>query len=203
MKQATCRCEMTVEIDAPDIIDPDSDATSLSSLSEGKSPSAICPRCGAVVRAELPLRIISAVRGIDIVVLSELERLSVYRGKASDTGTGEILLGYQELFERARMLKDGRDPKVLETLKFLLQGKAEEAEPDAEITILYNGTSNGALEFHVLGMKSGQTGVIKLQESTYSRRAQELKAMETKEPYASIFNGRYRSIKKLGFLDSM
>ncbi len=203
MKQATCRCEMVVDIDASDSIDLDSDNTTLSGLSEGKSPSAICPRCGAVVRAELPLHVVSASRGLDILVLSELERLSVYRGKTPDTGSSEILLGYQELFERARILRDGLDPKVLETLKYLLQGKAEEAEPDAEITILYNGSSNGTLEFHVLGMKSGQTGVIKLQAATYTRSAQELKATEAKEPYASIFSGRYKSIKKLGFLESL
>jgi len=203
MKKVACRCEMVVEIDASDTIDLDADKNGLIRLSEGCVPSVVCPRCGAIVKTELPLHVISTQRGIDIVVLSELERLSVYRGKPSDSGSGEILLGFQELFERARMLRDDLDSKVVETLKYVLQSKAEESEPEADITVLYNGKVSGALEFHILGLKSGQAGVIKIPEATYTRSAMQIGTIEkTKEPYASIFSGRYQSIKKLGFLES-
>lgn len=202
MKQVRCRCDAMVDIDVQDDIDLDADPSSLSSLADGKSLSGVCPRCGALVRAELPLHLSSASRGIDVTVLPELDRLSVYRGKVDAPGSSEILLGYQELFERARVLRDGLDAKVVEALKYILQGKADEAEPEADTSVLYNGSQSAALEFHVLGLKSGQTGVVKLPRSSYDKMENDLKTAAQKEPYKTMFSGRYRSIKKLGFMDS-
>jgi hypothetical protein len=202
MKKVTCRCDAVVEIDVPDIIDLDADPSGLARLADGDSPSAVCPRCGALVRAELPLRVKSATRGLDAVVLSDMERLSAYRGKADPSGSGEILLGYQELFERARILRDGFDPKAVEALKYVLQGKAEESEPEADVSVFYNGLKDGSLEFHILGLKSGQAGVVKLPRTSYDRIASDIGSAVSKEPYKTIFSGRYKSIKKLGFLSS-
>ncbi len=202
MKKITCRCDAVIEIDAPDLMDLDADPAAISKLAAGTSPSATCPRCGAVVRAELPLRVTAKTRGLDLVVLSDMERLSTYRGKADPAGSSEILLGYQELFERARILRDDLDVKAIEMLKYALQGKAEESEPDAEITVLFNGMKDGFLEFHVLGLKSGQAGVVRLPRSSYDKVAADVPSAMTREPYKTIFSGRYRSIKKLGFLSS-
>ncbi len=202
MKKIICRCDAEVEVDSPDLLDLDADPAMLGRLARGDSPSAACPRCGAIVRAELPLKVRSASRGVDIVVLPEIERLATYRGKADPTGSAEILLGYQELFERSRMLSDGLDPSCVEALKYALQGKAEETEPEAEISVFYNGVSGGSLEFHILGLKSGQAGVVRLPMASYDRIAADLPATISKEPFKGIFAGRYRSIKKLGFLSS-
>ena len=60
MKKIICRCDAEVEVDAPDLLDVDADPALLARLAGGDSPSATCPRCGAVVRAELPLRLRSA-----------------------------------------------------------------------------------------------------------------------------------------------
>lgn len=202
MKKITCRCDAVIEIDAPDFIDLDADSVSIAKLSTGDSPSVLCPRCGATVRAELPLRVISKSRALDLVVLSEMERLSAYRGKADPAGTAEILLGYQELFERARIVRDGLDAKAIEMMKYVLQGKAEDSEPEAEITVFYNGVKDLSLEFHILGLKSGQAGVVRLPRSSYDKIASDVSASSAREPYKTIFSGRYRSIKKLGFLSS-
>ena len=170
MKQVRCRCDAMVDIDVPEVIDLDADPSSLSRLADGDSLSAVCPRCGALVRAELPLHLSSASRGLDATVLPELDRLSVYRGKVDAPGSTEILLGYQE--------------------------------PEADTSVLYNGTRSGFLEFHVLGLKSGQTGVVKLPRSSYDKMEADLKTGARKEPFKTVFSGRYRSIKKLGFMDS-
>jgi len=202
MKQVTCRCDGIVEIDVPEFIDIDADASSLARLADGDSPSAVCPRCGALVRAELPLRVSSASRNVDITVLSEMERLSVYRGKVDAPGSSEVLLGYQELFERARELRDGFDPRAIEGLKYFLQSKADESEPEAEVGVLYNGLKDGSLEFHIIGLKSGQAGVVRLPRASYDKMESDLRSSAQKEPFKTIFSGRYRSIKKLGFLAS-
>lgn len=202
MKKIICRCDAEVEVDAPDLLDLDADPALLARLAAGDSPSAVCPRCGAVVRAELPTRLRSVSRGVDIVVLPEMDRLAAYRGKADPAGSAEILLGYQELFERARMLRDGLDPSCVEALKYALQGKAEETEPSADISVFYNGLSGGSLEFHIMGLKSGQAGVVRMPRPSYDRIVGDLPSMAAKEPFKAILAGRYRSIKKLGFLSS-
>ncbi|MBU0928698.1 MAG: CpXC domain-containing protein [Spirochaetes bacterium] len=202
MKKLTCRCDYVVELDVPDVFDIDADPSFIARLADGDSPSAVCPRCGAVVRAELPLRLSSSARGIDLVVLPEADRLAVYRGKADPGRTSEILLGYQELFERARALRDGLDPRAVEALKYALQGKAEESEPTADIAVLYNGERDSSLEFHILGLKSGQAGVVRLPRASYDKIALDAKSSFAREPFKAIFSGRYLSIKKLGFLSS-
>lgn len=201
MKEVQCRCEAMVEVDVPEFIDIDAQGV-LSKLAIGESPSATCPRCGALVRAELPLSVRSASRRIDLIVMPETERLSVYRGKVSEPGSQEILLGYQELFERARMVRDGLDPRAVEGLKYFLQTKAEESEPEADIAVLYNGLADGSLEFHITGLKSGQTGVVRLPHSAYQKIVPDTTTNSPKEPYKTMLSGRYRSIKKLGFIAS-
>jgi hypothetical protein len=201
MKEIQCRCEAMVEVDVPEFIDLDEPAM-ITRLAAGESPSAVCQHCGALVRAELPLPVRSSSRHIDLTVMPDIERLSVYRGKVSDSGSQEILLGYQELFERARMLRDELDPRAVEGLKYFLQTKAEESEPEADIAVLYNGLKEGLLEFHITGLKSGQTGVVRLTQSAYRKIVPDTSSASTKEPYKSILAGRYRSIKKLGFMAS-
>ncbi len=192
MQKIICRCDNVVEIDAPDYIDIDADPLVLHRIAEGDTPSAICPRCGALLRTELPLAVTSKARGLDLVVLSDKERLSAYRGKADPNGTAEIVLGYKELFERAKALDDGLDPKAVEVMKYALQAKAEEAEPDAESSVLYNGLKDGSLEFHILGLKSGQAGVIKLPRSSYDKVLADLPSTMSKEPMKTVFSGRYK-----------
>lgn len=202
MEKITCRCEASLEIDVPEFIDIDADSSAINRLASGDSPSVTCPRCGAVVRAELPLRVIAKSRGLDIVVLPEMERFSAYRGKADSAGTSEILLGYKELFERAIIIRDGLDARAVEMLKYAVLGKAEDADPEAEISVFYNGFKEGFLEFHILGLKSGQAGVLKLPRTSYDKVLADMPSAINREPYKVIFTGRYRSVKKLRFLSS-
>lgn len=203
MKKITCRCDTVVEIDAPECIDLDADPLSIHRIAAGDTPSALCPRCGALLRAELPLRVESKAKGIKLVVLSEKERLSVYRGKADPEGTAEIVLGYKELFERAKILDDGLDARAVEIMKYALQAKADETEPDADTNVVYNGLKEDALEFHILGLKTGQSGVLKLPRASYDKVIAGLSSSISKEPMKTVFKGRYKSVRKLGFLSSI
>jgi len=203
MKQVQCRCEALVDIEVPEYIDLDANDHVLDNLAKGESPSAICPRCGALVRSELPIHVRSNSRNIEIEVISELQRLSVYRGKTEVPGSSEVLLGYQELFERARILRDGLDPRAIEGLKYILHVKAEESGAAKEISVLFNGKENGTLVFHVMGLKDGETGVIRIPLSSYDRIIDDFSTSLSKEPYKTMFSGLYKSFKKLGFLESM
>lgn len=201
MKNVQCRCETVIEMDVPDIVDIDQKPELLDSLVDGSFMSVACPRCGADVKPELPLRVRSESRGVDLFVIPEMERLTLYRGKADVPAGAEALVGYQELFERARMLRDGLDPRAVEALKYVLQGKAEESDQEADVTVLYNGSEGDRLAFHILGLKSGETGVIKLPRPMYDRTKADVMASLGKEPYRTMFAGVYKSMKKLGFLE--
>jgi hypothetical protein len=199
MKTFTCRCETVVDIDISDNIDLDSDQSLLEALAEGNFLSIRCPNCASTIRPEMPVRVRSAVYGLDVLVLTELDRLSVYRGKAAVPSACEVLIGYPELFERVRMIKDGFDAQGIEVMKYYIQDKAEEQDPEADITVWYHGLSAGNLEFRIIGLKSGETGVIKLPRGSYDRALEEARSGGGK--FKAMLSGPYRSLRKLGFLD--
>jgi hypothetical protein len=146
----------------------------------------------------MTVRLKSASRNLDAIVLPELDRLAVYRGKADAPRGVEILVGYAELFERARIIRDGLEARTVEIIKYYLQGKAEEQEPDADIQVLYHGLADGKLEFHIIGMRSGETGIIRLPRESADKSASDIARQDPR--FKELFSSQYRSIRKLGFL---
>lgn len=198
---ARCRCDNELEFDVRDSLDLDREAGALASLLDGSYLSSACPRCGAVIRPEFAVRVRWASKGLDAQVLPELDRLAVYRGKGDAPSGVEILVGYPELFERIRMLSDGLEPKSVEVLKFFLYEKAADDAPDAELEVRYAGLIEEALEFHVAGLKEGQTAVAKLPRSAYDKAVRGFKDSASKPPLDKVFSGPYRSVKKLSYLE--
>ena len=201
MKSVTCRCDAVVEVDAPDELDLDADPGRLPSLYDGSFLSATCPTCGSTVLPEMPIRIRSASKGLDASVVPETERVSVYRGKVDAPEGAEILVGYRELFERMRMLRDGLEPRAVEVVRYCLMGRAEESDPEAEVTVFYDRLADGRLEFHVVGLRPGQTGVVRLPFGTYEKALADLPGSSKAEPFKTVFKGRYKSIRKLELQD--
>ncbi len=202
-RQVRCRCDAVVDVEVPDILDLDAGEGALALLAAGQSPQATCPRCGVAVRAELPLRVAMRSAGLDAAVLPESERLAAYRGKADAPAGVEVLLGYQELFERARCLRDGLNPLALEALKHAIEAKADESGPaEGEVVVLYNGMEGAALAFHVLGLKPGEAGVIRVPRSAYDSVAESAARQAGKEPYRTLKAGHYHGARKLELLAS-
>jgi hypothetical protein len=199
VKTITCHCSADVAIDVPDLLDIDADASLFGKLQDGSFLAVDCPHCGSTLRPELTVRFKSESRKLDAIVLPELERLSVYRGKADVPKGVEILVGYAELFERARILRDGLEPKTVEIIKYYLLGKAEEQEPEADILVRFHGLVDGKLEFHILGMKSGETGIIRLPRASADKSAADSARQDPR--FKALFAGQYRSIRKLEFLE--
>lgn len=199
MKTITCHCDTRIDIDLPDELDLDADAKSLRAMADGSFLTTVCKNCGASLRPELQLRVRMASKDLDAFVVPELERLTVYRGKTDAPRGVEILIGYAELFERVRILRDGLDPMAVEVVRYVLQGKAEEAMPDGEPEVRYHGLEGGKLGFHVLGSPDGKTGVVALPRPAYDQVLADLSTTAKKAPFSEVFKGPYRSIKKLAF----
>jgi hypothetical protein len=201
MRKVTCRCESSFDADLPDEIDLDAEPSTLDAILSGEFFQVTCPNCGSKLKPELRVRLFSKKRGLDLTALPELERTSLYRGAADIAKGSEALVGYAELFERARALVDGLDPEVLEIIKYWLVAKAQESDPDADLQASYAGIEEGKLRFQVAGLKQGEVAVLHVGRSLYDKTVADKARSLRSEPFDKIFAGPYRSIRALEYLE--
>ncbi len=197
MRSVTCPCEAVFEADIPESVDLDTRPGALEEILEGSFLSARCPECGSVVKPDLPVRITSESRGMDIQVVPEMERYAFYRGAVPLPSGSEAVIGYRELVERIRAVKDGASPGALEVLKFLLLARAQQDAPEADIVIEYVGRQENSFVFDVWGMKPDRAGVVRVPQAVYEKTLSELVRKSSEEPFSRIFAGNYRSIRAL------
>jgi len=197
MRRVTCRCETTFDADLPEEVDLDGGLDVLEEILSGDFLSVACPNCGVRLKPELEVRLLSKKKGIDMVAFPELARMSIYRGAADLPKGAEAIVGYPELFERARILKDGLDPEAVEIIKYWLVQKASEQAPDAEITVAYAGKKGDRLAFHLNGLKEGQVAILHVEPDTYAKTLSEKTRSLREAPFTRIFKGPYRSIRIL------
>lgn len=197
MRSVTCPCEAVFEADLPDSVDLDARPGAFKEILEGSFLSVRCPECGSVVKPDLPVRITSESRGMDIQVVPEMERYAFYRGAVPLPSGSEAVIGYRELVERIRTVKEGVSPGALEVIKYLLLARAQQDAPEADIVIEYVGRQENSFVFDVWGMKPDQAGVIRVPQAVYDKTLSELAKKTSEEPFSRIFAGTYRSVRAL------
>jgi len=197
MRKVTCMCETTFDADLPEQVDLDADPGVVDQILAGEFLSVSCPSCGSRLKPELPVRLVSKKRALDLVFLPELDRMAVYRGAADLPKGAQVLIGYPELFERARVIADGMDPEAVEIVKYYLQLKAEEQAGEAEVAVSYAGMDGGKLTFHVRGVKEGEVAVLHVGRDTYDRTLADKARSLRAEPFDRILAGPYKSIRML------
>jgi hypothetical protein len=197
MRTITCLCERSFEADLPEDIDLDAEPGRIREILDGGFFAVSCPSCGTLLKPELELRFGSKKHGLDLTVIPEAERLDFYRGKRLFSKDAEILIGYAELFERARIIDEGLDAEAIEILKYWLAQKAAEASPEAEAYVSFAGREGEGLTFHVRGLREGEVAVLRvgadIYESALAGKAKSLRSA----PFDRIFAGHYRSIRIL------
>jgi hypothetical protein len=197
MRQVTCMCETVFDADLPEEIDVDSAPDTFDAILRGDFLAVHCPNCGTLLKPELRVRLASKKMKLDLVIVPELERMSLYLGKAGIPAGAEALVGYAELYERAKAISEGLDPETLEILKYFLLQKAEEQAPEADISVSYAGKKDGKLSFHLSGLKEGQVAVLPIDPSTYAKTLADKPQSLREAPFDRIFKGPYRSIRVL------
>jgi hypothetical protein len=193
-------CETSFDADLPEEIDLDAEPGRIDEILSGIFFQVSCPNCGTTLKPELAVRLLSRKRHMDVQVLPELERLSFHLGEVSVPKGAELLIGFAELFERARIMADDLDPAAVEIIKYYLLLKAEEGAPDsAELSVSYAGLQEGSgkLLFHIGGIREGEIAVLPIGRDYYDRILKEVPATVKKEPFDAMFAGPYRSIKVL------
>lgn len=205
MRKVVCMCETSFEADLPEEIDLDAEPGRIGEILSGTFFQVSCPNCATILKPELSVRLVSRKRHLDIQVLPELERLSYHLGEAALPKGAELLIGYAELFERARIIADELDPSAIEIIKYYLRLKAEEGAPEsADLSVSYAGFEEDGkggkgqrLLFHIAGMREGEIAVLPIGRDYYDRIVREMPETMKKEPFTVIFAGPYRSIRAL------
>jgi hypothetical protein len=197
MRQITCMCETSFDADLPEEVDLDASPKALGDILSGDFFAVTCPNCGTRLKPELRVRIVSRKGKLDLVALPEMDRMSLYLGKAAIPDGAEAVVGYPELFERAKLLSDGLDPEATEILKYFLAQKAAEQAPEADISVSYAGKKDGKLAFHVAGLKAGQVAVLPIDPATYEKTLADKARTMRESPFDKIFKGPYRSMRIL------
>ena len=201
MRTVTCMCDKTIDADLPDVVDLDAAPDERDRILDGSFFSLTCPHCGTLLKPELSVRVRSASSKLDALVLPEGDRVSFYDGAVEVPAGCEVLVGYAELVERVAILRDGYEPFAVEVVKYFLLGKAVEAAPDADIVVTYHGTEEGKLVFYIVGMKSDETGVVRVPLATYDDIAKDAAGYRAKAPFDAIAKGPYKSVNVLETLE--
>jgi hypothetical protein len=197
MKRIICLCEKAFEVDLPDLIDLDSAPSYWEEVESGNFFSVVCPECGKKLKPELPVRLKSAKKGVDLLLVPEIERSAYYRGEHKIPKGIEIVIGFAELRERLNERRQGIDPRAVEIMKFYFCAKAEESNPDLDLLIFFRDATGEELEFGIQGLQEGSLGISKLSRAVYEKAKGEIEAKSKEEPFASFLALPYISIRNL------
>ena len=199
MRSITCPCDATFDADLPDEMDLDEEGSRLDEILAGTFMELSCPKCGRKLKPEPRLRLRSTRRSIDLFTLPESERFSFYGGFVEIPRGCEVLIGFPELYERARLVADRLDASAVEVLKYYLLAKAVETQSAGdEVVVSYAGRQeDGKLRFQIAGLREGEIAVLALPFDQYEKALRDLARTAKAEPFARIFEGPYRSVRVL------
>jgi hypothetical protein len=221
-RKIPCLCENTFTVEIPEEIDLDKDGKYLTEIENGSFMNFICSDCGKLHKPEFPLVVNWPGKNARFEVIPEQERMGFYHRKngKEKNDTAEVVIGYIELADRLAVIRDGLEPAVIESLKYYLYLKAEEANPENEINIWYHGldtanaalsttnaaldtinaaldTINAALEFHIHGLKENSMAVTRLPFSLYEKTAADYKKHPKGELFISLRHKNYLSVQNM------
>ncbi len=200
MRDLVCSCERSFQVEVPENVDLGADQETKSRILDGTFLSFTCPHCGRRLKPEFPIRITWGDYGLDLQVLPATEKAAFLLGEKipSDVPSGSaILFGYSELAERIQILDGGLEPLVVEALKYYLLAKAEEADPEADLSVRFFGIGDKGLEFHIYGLKDGEVAKMVVPKAVYERTRQEASTKGDSEPFVTLKKAQYLSVNSL------
>jgi hypothetical protein len=203
-RKIPCFCDNTFTVDAPEEIDLDLRPEYLDEIMAGTFMNFTCGNCGKVHKPEFPLRVRWPSHKAIMEVLPEQDRMGFYRKKADnptkfppEEETIETVIGYGELAERLAVIRDGLEAMTVEALKYYFLAKAEETNPDSDISIWYQKRGTDSLEFHIHGLKEGEVAVTRVPLEVYEKSRDNYIRHPKSEPFASLRFHTYLSVQNL------
>jgi len=200
MRKIVCSCERSFESEMPDEADLDAEGGLEDRILSGDFLAVTCPACGSLLKPEFPCRLRSAGRKIDILLVPELERIAFLRGRfpMPKDPPSRIAIGFPELVEKLRILREGLDDRAVEAVKYhLLARIPENLDSGDEPDILFHGVEDGRIVFYMTGLKEGEVGVSRVGLEAYRKLADRMEDAVAEEPYVSFCRPPYVSIKRI------
>jgi hypothetical protein len=201
-KKIACFCENTFVADVPEEINLDADPHYIEDIVAGNFLNFTCTSCGKRLKPEFPLTVRWPAKNAVLEALPELDRGEFYRRAKTDKKSGdkssqqtETVIGYPELSERVAVLRDGLSPDAVEAIKYYLFMKADEAYPDADLSIWYQGKDAAALVFHLHGIKKDEVAVMKAPLAIYEKTLADFERDPAAEPFSLLRYKGYCSIQ--------
>jgi len=99
--------------------------------------------------------------------------------------------------DRLAVIKDDLEPVVIETLKSFLLIKAAENYPDMEINAWYHSKGQQGIEFHLDGIRQGETAVMRIPNELYDKTLNDYKSRPKNEMYAPLRVRSYLSVQNV------
>ncbi len=194
-KTITCFCEHTFTEEIPETIDLKKNKKTIPAILEGSFLSFSCPKCGRKLKPEFPVHFFDKEHHIDIFFVPEIERDAYMNGKTPYTAE-RIAIGFPELQEKFKLLRDNLDEKVIELIKAYFLEKAGNSK---DIRIFYGKKNDDNLIFYIDGLKKAETAVTKIPHTVYTTFKNEIISGTYNKTFMEILTPPYISINKIRF----
>jgi hypothetical protein len=195
-QKINCPCDNIFDAEIPETIDLDAQPELSGEIIDGAFLSFTCTRCGKTHKPEFPLTLLWPSKKLTLEVLPETERGAFYRRKKDSPGV-ETIISYPEMAERIAVIQDGLEPIVIEALKYYILAKAQKDYPENDISMWYRKKDPEALEFHLLGIREGETAISRIPFSLYEKNAENYRRNPRGELFSSLKIRSYVSVQNL------
>jgi len=180
-----CLCGANFLFEYEEEIDLDQKPEYLSDIFSGTFMSASCPECGKEHKPEYKITVVWKSKNLKMEAIPEPERIGFYSGK-KDNNAQETIIGYREMADRLAVIKDDLEPVVIEKIKSFLIIKAAESYPERDVNAWYQGKGPSGIEFHLEGIKPGETAVMRIPHELYDKTLVDYKKRPKNAAYASL-----------------
>ena len=184
------------EYDENPVLDKETEDIILS----GNFMTSLCSVCGKKLKPDFSVRFKNEDNGVDILYIPEKERDSYLRGKSDYLykKPERVVIGYQELAEKIRIMRENLDDRVIESVKYYILSKIENDEkPDNEIYVYFNSLQNKKLLFEIHGLHEAEVGMLPIEKSFYDLNAEKLEEHIGIEPFKTFLEPPYISLMKV------
>lgn len=187
-----CSCENEIKTNFPEIYNLDEHPEVEKDILDGSFLSVKCDDCKRVLKLEVPVRIMGGAHELDIYLAEEKYRNTYLLGKYEIPDCKRVVFGYQELYEKILLSKNNLDDGIVEIMKFRLLEKQGE---DSSIDIVFHALDDGAVIFHVYGLREDEVGVVKVPFNVYEKMLNQKD--EFAEDFDILLTPPYVSAKKI------
>lgn len=188
----TCFCDHEVSADFPDTINLEEDRKISEEILSGNFQTLQCPQCGTMLKPEITTVFSLPSRDMSLLYLPEQQRDPFLRGEV-ECPASRLVIGFPELVEFIKLLRDDLDPRAVETIKFFLLQKCH----NQEVRILYDHGTSEKLTFHISGIRSDEIAVSTLPRELYEKTLASLEERAETDEFGFLFQPPYISINKI------